>query len=398
MLLKELNTPCYIIRAGELEQNMARFRAAFSSRWGERLLLGYSVKTNNFPWLLKAAMEKGFWAEVVSPDEYDFALRCGCPEEKILFNGPQKQDRLLSACRAGATVNLDNLEEAEAVCAAFGGGAFQPVLGLRVNFDLEERCPGETTCRGVPGRFGLCLENGDFGRALEMLQAAGLKLSGLHLHQSSKSRSTKIFAAIAETAVQIAETYGLHGIDYVDVGGGFFGGSFFPGKPTFDEYAETVCSILKKGFDPEKTTLVLEPGAAILATSMDYLCSVLNIREVRGSRIVTLDGSLLHINPMMNPHPTPFTMLNPGAEGGEDQIIAGSTCMELDRFWPRDMHNLAGHDTQFLFHACGAYMSTHNSSFINAAPNIYLERGGKYALLRKKSLDALFRVEGGVWS
>ena len=393
MCLTELSTPCYIIRAGAYEQNMARFRTAFASRWGEKLLLGYSVKTNNFPWLLKTAMERGFWAEVVSPDEYDFALRCGCPEAEILFNGPQKQDRLLPACRAGATVNLDNLEEVEAVCAAFGGGDFAPRLGLRVNFDLEALCPGETTCQGVPGRFGLCLENGDFARALEKLQKAGLPLAGLHLHQSSKSRSLNIFAAIAETAVKLAGEYGLTSLDYVDLGGGFFGGSFFPNKPGFEEYAETICTILKPAFDPTRTTLVLEPGAAILATSMDYLCSVLNIRQVRGQRIVTLDGSLLHINPMMNPHPTPFTMLNPGAESDEEQIVAGSTCMELDRFWPRDMHNLAEHGTQFLFHACGAYMSTHNSSFINAAPNIYLERGGDYTLLRKKSLDALFRVE-----
>ena len=393
MRLTELNTPCYIIRAGAYEQNMARFRTAFASRWGEKLLLGYSVKTNNFPWLLKTAMERGFWAEVVSPDEYDFALRCGCPEAEILFNGPQKQDRLLPACRAGATVNLDNLEEVEAVCAAFGGGDFAPRLGLRVNFDLEALCPGETTCQGVPGRFGLCLENGDFARALEKLQKAGLPLAGLHLHQSSKSRSLNIFAAIAETAVKLAGEYGLTALDYVDLGGGFFGGSFFPNKPGFEEYAETICTILKTAFDPTRTTLVLEPGAAILATSMDYLCSVLNIRQVRGQRIVTLDGSLLHINPMMNPHPTPFTMLNPGAESDEEQIVAGSTCMELDRFWPRDMHNLAEHGTQFLFHACGAYMSTHNSSFINAAPNIYLERGGEYTLLRKKSIEALFSGE-----
>ena len=38
-------------------------------------------------------------------------------------------------------------------------------------------------------------------------------------------------------------------------------------------------------------------------------------------------------------------------------------------------------------------MSTHNSSFINAAPNIYLERGGEYTLLRKKSIEALFGGE-----
>ena len=64
---------------------------------------------------------------------------------------------------------------------------------------------------------------------------------------------------------------------------------------------------------------------------MDYLTSVLNIREVRGHRIVTVDGSVVHINPFMNPHPTPFTMINPGVESTEEQIIGGSTCMELDR-------------------------------------------------------------------
>ena len=390
MELKELQTPCYIIRAGEYEKNMADFRGAFTSRWGENIRLGYSVKTNNFPWLLKTAMEKGYCAEVVSPDEYAFVLRCGCPEEKIIFNGPQKQERLLGACRAGATVNLDNMEEVETVCAAFGGGSIQPVLGLRVNFDLEAICPGETTCTGVPGRFGLCLENGDFSLALEKLRTAGLKVSGLHLHQSSKSRSTAIFSAVARTAAAIGREFGLRELAYVDVGGGFFGGSFFPGKPSFDEYAETVCNILREVYDPGITTLLLEPGAAILATAMDYLCSVLNIREVRGERIVTLDGSLLHINPMMNPHPTPFTMLNPGVESDAPQIIAGSTCMEMDRFWPRDMRNLAVHGSQFLFHACGAYMSTHNSSFINAAPNIYVDQDGEYTLLRKKSIDALF--------
>ena len=123
---------------------------------------------------------------------------------------------------------------------------------------------------------------------------------------------------------------------------------------------------------------------------MDYLASVLSIRDVRGARIVTLDGSLLHINPMMNPHPTPFTMLDPGAESAREQIVAGSTCMELDRFWPRDMRNLAEKDSKFLFHACGAYMSVHNSCFINAAPRIYLDEGGRFSLLRDKSLDALF--------
>ena len=223
-----------------------------------------------------------------------------------------------------------------------------------------------------------------------MLREAGLPLAGLHLHQSSRTRSLKVFRAIAETACAVAMELGLSELDYVDIGGGFFGGGYFPDKPSFEEYAETVCTELRRFYDPAKTALILEPGAAILATCMDYLASVLSIRDVRGASVVTLDGSLLHINPMMRPHPTPFTLLDPGAAGGEDQIVAGSTCMELDRFWPRDLQRFAEKDSKFLFHACGAYMSVHNSHFINAAPHIYLDEGGDFRLLRRKSLDALF--------
>lgn len=394
MNINQLETPCYIVNQADYEQNLRAFRAAFAQRWGGEVICGYSVKTNNLPHMLRTAMAHGYWAETVSPDEWEFARRCGCPADRIIYNGPQKRQTVLDACRAGAVVNLDNLAEVDAVCAAFGGGSFRPKLGLRVNFDLESACPGETTCVGVPGRFGLSRENGDLAEAARRLKQAGLKLSGLHLHQSSRSRSRKIFETIAETAVAVGRELGLEDLDYIDMGGGFFGGNFFPGKPSIPEYAEVVCDTLRSFYDPKRTALVLEPGAAVLATAMDYLTAVLNIRDVRGQRIVTVDGTLLHINPFMNPHPTPFTMLEPGPETEEAQIIGGSTCMELDRFWPRDMHNEATLNSRFLFHCCGAYMSTHNSSFINAAPNIYVKGpDGDYRLLRRKSLDALFACE-----
>ena len=393
MEIRELQTPCYIIRAGEYEKNIAAFRTAFQNAWGGSTVFGYSVKTNNLPWFLRRAMARGFLAEVVSPDELAFALRCGCPMDRILYNGPQKRGTALDALRGGALVNVDNEAELDLICAAFPGAGDRVRVGLRVNFDLEALCPGETTCEGVPGRFGFCLENGDFGRAVSRLRDAGIALSGLHLHQSSRSRSLRIFEAVARTAAEIGREYRLEALPCVDVGGGFFGGSFFPGKPSFPEYAQTVCAELRRFYDPAQTALVLEPGAAILATAMDYLTEILNVREVRGRRIATADGSLLHINPMMRPHPTPFTLLDGGPACEEEQIIGGSTCMELDRFWPRDLKNLAEPGSRFLFHACGAYMSTHNSNFINAAPAVYLNEDGAFRLLRPKSIDALFAGE-----
>ena len=97
-------------------------------------------------------------------------------------------------------MNLDNLEEVERVCAAFRDSEHKSAVGLRVNYDIERDCPGETTCTGIPGRFGICLENGDFEKALAMLRESGIELAGLHLHQSSKTRSLAIYRSIAGTA------------------------------------------------------------------------------------------------------------------------------------------------------------------------------------------------------
>lgn len=384
MEFDELQTPCYIINGEQYEKNIKELMSAYESRWQGNVIYGYSVKTNHFPYMLKKAMEYGWKAEVVSPDEYEFAKSCGCAERDIIYNGPQKKETVLDALRNGAMVNLDNLKEVELVCDSLDAKEKKRAcVGIRVNYDIEAQCPGETTCRGVVGRFGISYENGDVGRAVQMLRTAGIALSGLHMHQSSSSRSLRIFESIAHTALLITEELEQEQLKYIDIGGGYFGGNFFPGKPTVEQYANVICTILepaaKRGI-----ALVLEPGAAVLATSMDYLTSVLNIRDIRGQRVCTVDGSAIHINPFMNPHPTPFTMINPGEKTKTEQIIGGSTCMELDRFYPRDIENLVEEDSKLLFHCCGAYMSTHNSSFINAAPDIYLREKDCYRQLRKK--------------
>lgn len=63
----------------------------------------------------------------------------------------------------------------------------------RVNYDIERDCPGETTCTGIPGRFGICLENGDFEKALALLRESGIELAGCTCTRAAKrevSRST----------------------------------------------------------------------------------------------------------------------------------------------------------------------------------------------------------------
>ena len=395
MELHELKTPCYIINEDEYRYTIKELMSAYTYRWPGKLIYGYSVKTNHLPYLAKIAYQEGWMLEVVSPDEYEFALECGASTRNIIYNGPQKRETVIEAVQNNSIVNLDNLMEVELVCKNADKFSSSEVrIGIRINFDLEAECPGETTCKGVVGRFGISYENGDVAVAIKMLQDSGLKLAGLHMHTSSSSRSLKIFSSISRKTVEIIHEYNLLDLDYIDIGGGFFGGNFFPNKPTVDQYAAVICDELQKGLGVDackKISLILEPGAAILATAMDYLVSVLNIRDIRGRRVVTVDGSVIHINPMMNPHETPCTIINPGPDTDIDQIVGGSTCMEMDRLLPRDLHQLIEMNTQIIFHACGAYMSTHNSSFINAAPSIYVKKDNKYIILREKSIESMLK-------
>ncbi len=395
MTFEELKTPCYIINEEQYRISICDFMKQFESAWPGIVLFGYSVKTNHLPYLIKIAKEYGWKTEVVSPDEYELAELCGVSEKNIIYNGPQKRNTVVDSIKAGAIVNLDNLMEVQLVCSHIDDFNVNMInVGLRVNLDLEELCPGETTTGEMVGRFGICVENGDFEKALNLLKVSGISLNGLHVHSSSKSRSLKFFKTISRKTVEIIKKYNLYNIKYIDIGGGFFGGKYFPNKPSIREYANTICTEIINGLGYEKCKsimLILEPGAAILASTMDYLVSTLNIRDIRGKRVITVDGSLLHINPMMNQHEVPCTLINPGIDTMCKQIIGGSTCMEMDRIYPRGLNKLIELDTQILFHACGAYMSTHNSSFINSAPSIYILKDNNYKILREKNIESMFK-------
>ncbi len=373
-------TPCYLINLKKFEENCRAIMDPFSEQWEGRAEFGYSVKTNHDANLIRYAVEKlGWYAETVSADEYAYA-RQFTPRENIILNGPCKGKALLEeAYRGGSVINLDNLDEVGVYADLLRSvaDAQKPETGLRVNFDLEALCPGETTAGEEVSRFGICWENGDFGRAVDLLRSAGAQIHGIHLHTSTKSRSAGVFTMLARKAVELAEEYGLK-LRYVDMGGGFFGGQKIEGKPSMEdfpsmeEYAGCICGELRKGFAPEETRLILEPGASVIATSLEYMTRVFNVRDIRGERVVTLDGSLLHINPFMNRRVPPCRLVaSEERERAKRQLICGCTCMENDRFLVAEDVTKAEAGDIFLFQNAGAYTQAFNSEFILHPPEVY---------------------------
>lgn len=396
----EYQTPCYVLHKEKLKQNIADFRNAFSSTWGSNFVMAYSIKTNHLPWLLKYAGNQGFMAEAVSDDEYHFACTCGFETSKIIFNGPQKGDAtLINALNKKSIVNLDGLEEIDTILRylkSVKDAQSELTLGLRVNFDLERVCPGETTAGQKVSRFGFCEENGELRRAVEILHKAGVKISGLHMHYSTTTRSSEVFAQLAQKACEVANKYMIaEEIKYIDIGGGFWGGTHSCNYPSPEEYAERIASQLKMTFNPQRVCLIIEPGASILATAVDYRCKVTGIKRVRDTAIVTTDGTSLHINPFqvkrMPVYMVHHILQNKLPFG--TQIVCGNTCMENDRFFESDCEDSFSVGDELIFQFSGAYTMAFNNCFINVPPAVYVRDCDKgksiYHCIRKRQCELM---------
>lgn len=369
-------TPYYLILCEKFEKNCLEVEKSFKEMWGDKFLCGYSIKTNRYPALIMLAKSRGWLAEVVSNDEYRYANALGFGEGKMICNGPVKGEMLLSALRQSQYLNLDNLHEVERICYLVEHEAINRTdlhIGIRINFNLEEQCPGETMAEDMVSRFGISYENGDVERAINILGEHHIAVAGIHMHTSTKSRSLKVFHALSVMACRIIEEYKLT-LDYVDIGGGFFGGQILNGKPCMKEYAKIISEELRKKLDPRKVTLIVEPGASVIATAVDYVAQVQNIRDVRGERVITLDGTSLHINPFMTKRKPVYEIDNIGENKIGVQRICGCTCMEKDYFDVLYNEQELLPDNKLCFHNVGAYTMCLNNHFIVEPPKVYLVR------------------------
>ena len=376
-----MKTPYFLIHQSILEEGLDKLYTALENYWPNSVI-GYSFKTNSLPWVLSFIKEHGCYAEVVSENEYELAEYIGF--EHIIYNGPVKgKDSFLRAFEAGHIINLDALREIEWLKeAAYAGKTIN--VGLRVNFDLESMCPGEASGGEEGGRFGFNYENGSFLRAVEELkEIRGVRLSGIHLHCSSKTRSLNIYRAIAETACKIYREYGLV-LDYVDVGGGYFGG--LPDKPQYDDYLREISGILRKYFDPKRTRLIVEPGTSLICPPIDYVTTVTDVNETNRNRFVTTDGSRIHVDPLMRKKGYFYHVesVSPEEETVKTQIISGFTCMEDDRLLRLTDAPALQCGDRIVYEKVGAYTMCLSPLFISYYPDVYLEDKGRITCVRRR--------------
>jgi diaminopimelate decarboxylase len=390
-------TPAFVVDEPLLDDLRIRFQRAMAAHWSNSIL-GYSFKTNALPWLLAYYRDHGAWAEVVSDTEYELAVALEFAPDRIVFNGPAKgRERLRSALEEGAVVNLDAKREVTwAAELATERPDLEISVGVRVNWDLARLVPGELISEDEVARFGFNLANGEFDAAVAELREAGVRIAGLHMHNNTKSKSLEVYRAAARAAADVVTSRGLS-LDWIDIGGGFFGGVDV--TPTFDDYFAAIRDELQHAVDPEKTTLIVEPGGCLVAVPFEYHATVIDVKDVDETRFVVIDGSRTDTDPLFRrTRPYELSVTSASARTFPVQKVVGATLTEFDRVTAlHDERELQVGD-RLVFSKLGAYTLPFKGLFIDYLPSVYVRDGDGVLTQVRRKWGAREFLQANVWS
>ena len=380
--MRKLETPAYIVKEEILENSIISLNSALSNNFKNNIF-SYSLKTNSLPYILERVKSHGGFAEVVSSDEYELARLVGFDIEKIVYNGPLKSKKtFIEAVKGGAIVNIETKREIDWLNELPKDQDYS--VGIRVNIDLAYISPDDAKENEDYSRFGFSYESNELEQAItDILHYKNIKLVGLHVHRTTLSRSVNVYERVANYVSNIAKKHSLD-LKYIDIGGGFYG--IMEGKPTFDEYFKAIKKGLEAYFDLNLITIIVEPGNAIVASAIDFISAVIDVKKIRDFYLITTDGSRNDLDPFYKKSKYFHSLIYNDSKEYQVplQIVGGGTCLEYDKIFEIENQNLLAVGDIIKYESVGAYTMTLSPLFIRFFPNVYLKDTNGYRLIRKK--------------
>lgn len=392
-LIREYGSPLFVLSERTIRETYRAANRAFKSRY-PKVQFAWSYKTNYINAICKIFHQEGSWAEVVSRFEYEKALENNVPGSKIIFNGPDKtDDDLILAMEHKSMIHIDHLDELYRLNELADQLKLRPQVAIRVNMD--------TGIYPIWDRFGFNFENGQAWDAInKIILSDKMDLVGLHCHIGTFMLSTQAYGIAAkklsELALAIRDKFGKN-VKYLDLGGGFASkntlkGSYHQGSdlsPSFDDYAEAICStLLNAGFkEQELPTLYLETGRALIDDAGYLLGTVISNKRLSDGRKATIVD--FGVNIMF----TAFWYdhkISPAQEFShytENTVIYGPLCMNIDILRENITLPPLKRGDQVVVHRVGAYNITQSMQFISLRPAIVvIDVQGKVHTVKQKEV------------
>ncbi len=382
----------YLLNIDKFRKNYNEFLSSFKDVY-QNTKIAYSYKTNYIPALCKVIDKLGGFAEVVSEMEYDLAIKVGVKPQNIIVNGPYKPKIALEKFLLnGSLVNIDSYKEFKDIIEIAKKSKNKKLrIGFRINFSIKKL---------EISRFGFDINDSNLKQALKIIEDySNITLECIHSHfpnrdiDSFKEQTLKLLSFIEDNFKEKPPKY-------IDIGGGFAGKmseelakQFKYRIPTYKEYAEIIAKEFKKKFEnlEKKPTLILEPGTAVVADTMSFVCRVYSIKNIRGNYIATTSGTRFNFSNLCNDINFPLNIFSKNKDQFFDSIdFAGYTCIEGDYLYKKYKGSVSEGDF-LVFDNVGSYSIVFKPPFILPnVPIIAFEKNKFFEVKRKETINDIF--------
>jgi len=370
-LAAKIGTPLYLIDIPQIVRAMDGLRLGLAEFY-PKCEVTYSVKTNYLAAVLRRVLQAGYRLEVVSRREIRQAQLVGAVPPQLLFNGPVKSVADLEFCHQHSMdINVDSVDELE-TAAALGSPAKPFRLGIRVAAALGN---------GSVSRFGIDFDDaGSVETVRRLIAERPIEVAGLHLHHSSR-RDAQSYCERIDRLHAVARQLGI-APEYLDIGGGI--GSVPPPSiaarlpyavDSHEQWASVVGRHARAVFGEGGPKLIVEPGIGVLAGAMNYVASIVAVKERAGGALIAVcDGSMFDVNPLRSAIPPPCVLVPMGDAGPaatEPVLLYGGTCMEIDQFGVLEGESAPRKGDLVVVTNVGAYSACLAPDFIVPTAAIY---------------------------
>lgn len=287
------STPFYAYDRNLITRTCNTLKAALP----DRVNIHYAIKANPLPGIVNHLAEQADGLDIASGGELEIALNSGTKAENISFAGPAKSNQELEAAIiAGVIINMESEQEMQRIATIAQSIGKKANVAIRVNPDFELKTAGMRMAGGAKP-FGVDAER--VPNMLEQLSALKLSFKGFHIYSGSQNLNHDAIIQAHDKTFELAISLARHApapMTWLNIGGGF-GIPYFPGEKRLNiqPIADNLQHLLEKHHaELQETEIVMELGRYLVGEAGIYVCTVVDVKESRGTTYAIANGGLHH--------------------------------------------------------------------------------------------------------
>ncbi len=385
-LCEKYGCPLYVYDTAIIERQYKRLTDAFEV---PKLKIHYACKALTNISILKFMKSLGAGLDTVSIQEVWMGLEAGFKPNEIIYTpNCVSMEEIKFAVEAGVNINIDNIS----ILEQFGHVYPHVPVCIRINPHIMAGGSYKISTGHIDSKFGISFHQ--IPLLKRIVEATGIKVTGLHMHTGSEILDAEVFLNGAEILFNVAKEFDE--LESIDFGSGFKVPYKNDGIETNIESLGKKLSARFNDFCKEygkELTLIFEPGKFLVSEAGFLFTKVNVIKQTTSTVFAGVDSGLNHlIRPML--YDAYHKIENISKPTGTTRIynVVGYIC-ETDTFGVnRRLKEVQEGDVLAIYNA-GAYCymmsSNYNSRFRPA--EVLVHEGKDYLIRKRETMEDLMK-------